>query len=80
MFGHLSLSQYFQVTCHAIQCSREVTTLINNPTVLLTFHPHVIPYSFDIPCYIILMFCFMSIMGDKSRSSFDEIVPIEFNT
>jgi hypothetical protein len=34
---YLSLSQCFQVICHASQCSREVLTQINHSTVLPTF-------------------------------------------
>jgi hypothetical protein len=52
------------------------------PTIcsIIKFHPHVSPYSFNPPYYITLCVYFMSMMGDTSWPSFDESVPVDFNT
>jgi hypothetical protein len=81
MFWSISQSsQCFQVICHASQCSREVSPQTNHSAVLPTFilmsvHTHLIHHLTSLS-YV----SFMSMMGDTSWPSFDEFVPVDFNT
>jgi hypothetical protein len=81
MFWSISQSsQCFQVTCHASQCSREVSPQTNHSAVLPSFilvsvHTHLIYHLTSLSCV-----SFMSMMGDTSWPSFDESVPVDFNT
>jgi hypothetical protein len=77
---YISSSQCFQVICHASQCSREVSSQINHSAVLPTFIlvsvcAHLIYYLTSLSCV-----SFVSMMGDTSWPSFDESVPVDFNT
>ena len=81
MFWSISQSsQCFQVTCHASQCSREVSPQTNHYIVLPSFilmpiHTHLIHH------LISLSFVwFISMMRDTSWPSFDESALVDFNT
>jgi hypothetical protein len=81
MFWSISQSsQCFQVIFHASQCSREVSPQTNHSAVLPSFilmsvHTHLIYHLTSLSCV-----SFMSMMGDTSWPSFDESVPVDFNT
>ena len=75
-----SIAQFWSMSCFAIvpQCSREVSTSrFSHPkylaSELVSFHVHLI---YQLHLYI----RFMSLMGDTSRPSLNESIPIEFNT
>jgi hypothetical protein len=75
-----SSSQCYQVSCRASSCSRESS--------LQTIHLQYYKFSFLVSAHIhsihhlTSLYCvsFVSMMGDTSKSSFDESFPINFST
>jgi hypothetical protein len=72
--------KFWSMSCFAVvpQCSREVSaSRVSHPKYLaskpVSVHVHLI---YQLHLYV----CFMSLMGDTSRPSFDESIPVDFNT